>query len=178
LKLGHRLRFISLRRPGPDDLKVELLPEEKVLCLEDVYKKGIVRVSSHLRLLLRKPGPYLRTLAWVLKHRGAWRLFKAVPYLYDYAKGADWIHGTFAWDQAGYAMVLSRLTKTQWSFTARAADIYAVELYSSGRGHLRKPPPAWPENAGSVFYCRNNEIQPKTFDRNFTGSRRQYPCYS
>jgi glycosyltransferase involved in cell wall biosynthesis len=124
LKMGHRLRFISLRKSGADDLKVELLPEEKVLCLEEVYKKGIARVSSHLRLLLRKPGPYLRTLAWVLKHRGAWRLFKAVPYLYDYAKDADWIHGTFAWDQAGYAMVLSRLTKTQCSFTARAADIF------------------------------------------------------
>ncbi len=124
LKLGHRLRFISLRRPGPDDLKVELLPEEKVLCLEDVYKKGVARVFSHLRLLLRRPGAYLRAFGWVLKHRGTWRLFKAAPYLYDYAKGADWIHGTFAWDQAGYAMALSRLTGTPWSFTARAADIF------------------------------------------------------
>ncbi|MFO8056992.1 MAG: glycosyltransferase [bacterium] len=124
MKLGHTLRFISLRKPGGDDLKVELLPEEKVLCLEEVYKKGLARALAHLRLLFREPRPYLRGLAWMLKHRGAWRLFKAVPYLYDYAKDADWIHGTFAWDQAGYAMVLARLTGTPWSFTARAADIF------------------------------------------------------
>ncbi len=124
LKLGHRLRFISLRRPTEHDLKVDLLPEERVLCLEEVYKKGLARVLAHLRLLLRAPGPYLRTLRLVLKNRGAWRLFKAAPYLYEYAKGADWIHGTFAWDQAGFAMVLSWLTGAKWSFTARAVDIF------------------------------------------------------
>lgn len=125
MKLGFELRILSLRRAREEDKKlVPLLDGENVVCLEEIYDKCLGRLMAHVGLFFKTPARYLSTLAWVVFRRGPWRLFKAAPFFYDRVRGSGWIHGTFAWDQAGMAMVLSRLLDVPYSFTARAADIF------------------------------------------------------
>ncbi len=127
---GFDILVLALRPRNEKEAKLVDEPEKvNVVYLDSIYRKGIHRLIKHFVTLIKSPARYLRTLAWVLLRKGPWRLFKAAPFLLDYLEGVEWMHGTFAWDQAAMAMVLSRLAGIPFSFTARAADIFIKPKY-------------------------------------------------
>jgi colanic acid/amylovoran biosynthesis glycosyltransferase len=132
---GMQVETFSMWRPGPQELSREAQP----LLAETYYifpLNGLRFVRRQLRYLLTRPGRYLGTLAFCLRHDNAsWgrRLrvlghFLQGVYLAGEVerRGLQHLHAHFARGAATVALVAARLTGITFSFTAHANDLFVA----------------------------------------------------
>lgn len=131
-KLGCRIQIVSIRHPW-----TILSPAQTELAEGVIYllpPNWLSLAVSQLRYLFTKPGQYLKTLAYLLT-RPHDSLGSRLKTLLHFGEGVyaahklssgswDHIHAHFMDRATTVALVVSRLLKIPYSFTAHATDIY------------------------------------------------------
>lgn len=142
-RLGVSVRIVALSAPGEDHQQAELQQLRAPVHHLGGATAAAGSRAEHARALMTSPGRYLRAVWHVLRRPGWDRAYHADSHWRclghavrlaallretsgDLPAGGPRLHAHFAHDPAAVASLTHILTRTPWSFTAHARDLWQV----------------------------------------------------